>query len=266
MARSSAVDSHGEFVGLCGDVYRRCEDERITYTDWSRKYIGRSHEEHRSSCCSHSRRSGWSMYHWDVSFPMRCRTWSCGGFGVSAAVVIVPAILLTGTKATGFVVVPLSRPTSAIIVAICVIRATPRICSMCLGRIFPDMTPLRLNQFSKGSPVLLQCEQVTTAEGVGVTTMPDSRLFVVHEDPFHIALFAYKLRIVISTRSSVKPSSTSALFSFCRYLSTSPSSTMSSMLSSLNTSPFYTSSSLKQYTLNIYKNISASLSRLDLLS
>ena len=34
VARSSAVRSHGEFDGLCGDLDRRCGEERITYPDW----------------------------------------------------------------------------------------------------------------------------------------------------------------------------------------------------------------------------------------
>ena len=42
-----------------------------------------------------------------------CWVWSCGGAGVSAAVVIMSDILLTGTRATGFVVVPLLRSTVA---------------------------------------------------------------------------------------------------------------------------------------------------------
>ena len=31
VARSSVVRSHDEFDGLCGDVDRRCGNERITY-------------------------------------------------------------------------------------------------------------------------------------------------------------------------------------------------------------------------------------------
>ena len=42
---------------------------------------------------------------------------------MSAAVVIMPTTLLTGTRATGFVVVPLLRPT--VIVTIYVLQATP---------------------------------------------------------------------------------------------------------------------------------------------
>ena len=44
---------------------------------------------------------------------------------MSAAVVIMPTILLTGTRATGFVVVPLLRSTVAVIVTIHVLQATP---------------------------------------------------------------------------------------------------------------------------------------------
>ena len=53
---------------------------------------------------------------------------------MSAAVVIVPAILLTWTGATGYIVVPHLRPTVAIIVAIGIMQATPRIRSRCRGR------------------------------------------------------------------------------------------------------------------------------------
>ena len=62
------------------------------------------------------------MCHRDVSFRLRCWNWSCSGFGVSGAVVVMRALLLTGTRATGFVVVPLLRPTVAIIVAKLVLR------------------------------------------------------------------------------------------------------------------------------------------------
>ena len=41
------------------------------------------------------------------------------------------AILLTGTRVTGFVVVPLLRPTVAVIVAIGIMQATPRHFSRC---------------------------------------------------------------------------------------------------------------------------------------
>ena len=42
---------------------------------------------------------------------------------MSAVVVIMRTLLLTGTRATGFVVVPLLRPTVAIIVAKFVLRS-----------------------------------------------------------------------------------------------------------------------------------------------
>ena len=50
---------------------------------------------------------------------------------MSAAVVVMPAILLTGTRAMGVVVGPLLRQTVAIIVAICVTQETPRTFSRC---------------------------------------------------------------------------------------------------------------------------------------
>ena len=155
----------------------------------------------------------------------------------------MPAILLTRTRATGYVVVPHLGPTVAIIVAIGIMQASPRLVSRCWGRLFPDIFPLRLKQFWNRWPGVCQCEQVTTAEGIDVTTIADSRPLTFREGPFHIALFAYILRIVITARSSVKSSSASALYFICRHSSVSPSSTMSSMLSSLNTSPMSTNSS-----------------------
>ena len=61
-------------------------------------------------------------------------------------------------------------------------------------------------------PGFLQLEQVTTAEGVDVTTIAYSTPFAFREGPSYIALFAYILRIVITARSSVKSPSASALY------------------------------------------------------
>ena len=55
---------------------------------------------------------------------------------MSTAVVTMPAILLTRARATGYVVVPLLRPTVAIIVAIGIMQAT-RFFSGCWGMFFP---------------------------------------------------------------------------------------------------------------------------------
>ena len=126
---------------------------------------------------------------------------------MSTAVVIMPAILLTRTRATGYVVVPHLRPTIAFIVAIGTMQATPRIFSRCWGRFFPDIVPWRSKRIWNRWPGFLQCEQVTTAEGVNVTTMANSRPFAFREGPFRIALFAYIFRIVITARSIVKSSS-----------------------------------------------------------
>ena len=148
-----------------------------------------SHKGRRSSCCSRSRSSGWSMCHWDVSFYLRCSSWSCGGVGVTTAAGIMPGILLNRTRATGFVVVPLSRPTVAIIVAIGIIQATPRVVSRCWGRFFPRQRSFAFKAiFDLRWPGILQCEQVTTAEGVDVTTIADSRPLAFHECPFCMAL------------------------------------------------------------------------------
>ena len=163
--------------------------------------------------------------------------WSFCGIGVSTAVVTMPAILLTGTRATVFVVVSLLRPTVAVIVAIGIMQATTQYFSRCWGKFFPGIVPLRLKQFSDRWPGFLQFEQVTTAEGVDVFTIAYSRTFAFREGPFRIAHFAYILRIALSARSSVTSSSASALYIMCRYSSVSPSSTISSMLSSLNTIP-----------------------------
>ena len=56
---------------------------------------------------------------------------------MSAAVVIMPAILLTRTRAAGYIIVPHLRPTVATIVAIGIMQATPRVRSRCRGRCFP---------------------------------------------------------------------------------------------------------------------------------
>ena len=63
---------------------------------------------------------------------------------MSAAVVIMPAILLTRTRATGYIVVPHVRPTVDIIVAIGIMQATPRIRSRCRGRFIPRHLSLAL--------------------------------------------------------------------------------------------------------------------------
>ena len=55
---------------------------------------------------------------------------------VSTVVVIMPDILMTRTRATGYVVVPHLRPTIAIIVAIGITQATPRVFPRCWGRLF----------------------------------------------------------------------------------------------------------------------------------
>ena len=70
-----------------------------------------------------------------------------------SAAVIMPAILFTGMRATGFVVISLLRPTVATIAAICVMQATPRFFFRCLGKFFPDIVPLRLKQLSNRRPV-----------------------------------------------------------------------------------------------------------------
>ena len=67
---------------------------------------------------------------------------------MSAAVVIMPAILLTGTRATGFDVVPLLKPTVAIIMATCVMQATQHFFRSIGGVFPPDIVPLLLKQFS----------------------------------------------------------------------------------------------------------------------
>ena len=51
---------------------------------------------------------------------------------------------------------------------------------------FPGIVPLRLKQFSNRWPGFLQCERLTTAEGVDVTTTADSRPFAFREGPFRI--------------------------------------------------------------------------------
>ena len=164
---------------------------------------------------------------------------------MSTAVVIMPAILLTRKRATSYVVVPLPRPTVAIISGDRYYAGYTTISFECWGRFFTDIVPLRLKKFWNRWPDFLQCEQVTTAKGVDVTTIADPRPFAFREGPFRIAPFAYILRIVITARSSVKSSSASALYFICKYSSVSPSSTVASMLSSLNTSPISTSSSRK---------------------
>ena len=92
---------------------------------------------------------------------------------------------------------------------------------------FPDIILLRLEQFWNRWFGFLQCEQVTTAEGVDATTIADSRPLAFREGPVHIALFPCILRIVITARSRVKLSSASALYFICRDSSVSPSSAMS---------------------------------------
>ena len=130
---------------------------------------------------------------------------------MSAAVVIMPAILLTATRATGYIVVPHLRPTVASIVAIRIMQATPRIISSCWGRFLTRHRSLKFTAILNPWPGVLQCEQVNTAEGVDVTAITESRPFAFREGPFRIALFAYIFRIVITVRSSVKSSSASAL-------------------------------------------------------
>ena len=46
-----------------------------------------------------------------------------------------------------------------------------------LGEVFPDIIPLRLKQFWNRWPGFLPCEPITTAGGVDVTTIADSRPF-----------------------------------------------------------------------------------------
>ena len=160
---------------------------------------------------------------------------------MSNAVVVLTTILLTASRATGYVVVPLLRPTFASIVAIGIMQATPRMFSRCWGGGFPDMIPLRKLLFRNRCLGLLQCEMVTTtAEGVEVNTIADSRPFVVGEFLLRIALFAYIFRIGITARPSVKSSTTSVPYLIRRYSSMSHSSTVSSMRSSLNISPMST--------------------------
>ena len=101
----------------------------------------------------------------------------------------MPAILLTRTRATGYVVVPHLRPTVANIVTIGIMQTTPRTLSRCWGRIFPDVVPLRLKQFCNRWPCVWQCEHITTAEGDDVTTIADSRpLRVTQMSVSHISI------------------------------------------------------------------------------
>ena len=55
---------------------------------------------------------------------------------MSTEVVIMPTILLIRTGATVYFVLPLSRPTVAIFVAVGIVQATPRMFSRCWGRFF----------------------------------------------------------------------------------------------------------------------------------
>ena len=61
---------------------------------------------------------------------------------MSTAVDIVRGIVLTEIRATSLVVVPLLRPTVAIIVAIDIVQAPSRIPSRCWGRCFSRHRPL----------------------------------------------------------------------------------------------------------------------------
>ena len=125
---------------------------------------------------------------------------------MSAAVVIMPAILLTGTRATGFVVVSLlSFDTKGhyYLGDLLYMRCTKIVLEV-LGEVVAPTPFSCLKQFWNRYTVFLQCEQVTTAEGVDVTTIADSRPFALREGPFRISLFVYMLRIVVTARSSVK--------------------------------------------------------------
>ena len=115
---------------------------------------------------------------------------------MSTAVVVVLAILLTRTKATGYVVVPHLRPTVAFIVAIGIMQTTPLFSPRCWGKFSPDIVPVRLKQFCIRWPRFLQCEQVISAEGVDVTTIADLHPFAFCEGPLRITLLAYILRFV----------------------------------------------------------------------
>ena len=67
----------------------------------------------------------------------------------------------------------------------------------------PRHRSLSFEQFWNRWPGFLQCEQITTAEGVDVTTIADSRPFAICEGPYCIALF------IITARSGVISSSAS---------------------------------------------------------
>ena len=75
--------------------------------------------------------------------------------------------------ATGYIVIPHLRPTVAIIVAIGIMQATPRILLRCQGRILPRHLSFAFEAILESMAWFLQCEQVTTAEGVDVTTIAD---------------------------------------------------------------------------------------------
>ena len=95
---------------------------------------------------------------------------------MSVAVVTMPAILSTVTRATGFVVVSLLRPTVERYFRGDLCYAAYTKFFKVLGEFFsPTSFPLRLKQLSNQWPTFVRCEQVTTtAEGVDVTTIMNS--------------------------------------------------------------------------------------------
>ena len=107
---------------------------------------------------------------------------------MSAAVVIMPAILLTRMRATGYIVAPHLRPTIAINVAIDILQATPRIISRCRGRFLPRHLSLAFRAILESMAWLFA---VGTGHCVDVTTIADSRPFAFRNGPFRIALFAH---------------------------------------------------------------------------
>ena len=80
------------------------------------------------------RKLPFALLNWDL---WRCWRECCGCYYVGH--------LGDRDEGGGFDVVPLLRPTVAIIMAICVMQATPRLFPRCWARFFPDIVPVRFN-------------------------------------------------------------------------------------------------------------------------
>ena len=102
---------------------------------------------------------------------------------MSAAVVIMPAILLPGRGRRVILSSRILHRQSLLSLRSVLCRLHHEFFPGVGGGFSPDIFALRLKQFWNRWPGFLQCEQVTTAEGVDVTTIADSRPFAFRKRP-----------------------------------------------------------------------------------